>query len=181
MLDVSVSYNRFRFMGNEFLTWLWFSMEKDRDGLQKTITPELSLSLGNRTVLENRSDAGVETISIKGDDAGLEEARLALKKGAMVSELNLRCERGDKRWIFTIKGESMAITNLKMPEAAVLQSGEDIEGLVIEKAYLLETVISLLDNLFGRYVKLRVSKRWHENVVPAMKKWIIAGAAVPTA
>ena len=75
----------------------------------------------------------------------------------------------------------MAVTNLKMPEAAVLQSGEDIEGLVIEKAYLLEIVISLLDNLFGRFIRLRVSKRWQEDVVPAMKKWIVAGAAVPTA
>jgi hypothetical protein len=181
MLDVSVSYNRFRFMGNEFLTWLWFLMERDPDGLRNIITPDLTLSLGNRTVLENRSDAGVEIISIKGDDAGLEEARLALKKGAMVSELNLRCESGEKRWTFTLKGESMAITHLKMPETAPVQFGEDIEGSVIEKVYLLEIVLSLLDNLFGRFIKLRVSNRWQEKVVPAMKKWIVSGAAVPTA
>jgi hypothetical protein len=34
MLDVSVSYNRYKFLGHEFLTWLWFLMEKNRSFLQ---------------------------------------------------------------------------------------------------------------------------------------------------
>ena len=34
MLDVSVSYNRYKFLGHEFLTWLWFLIEKDRKLLE---------------------------------------------------------------------------------------------------------------------------------------------------
>lgn len=30
MLDVSVSYDRYKFLGYEFLTWLWFLIEKDQ-------------------------------------------------------------------------------------------------------------------------------------------------------
>ena len=29
MLDVAVAYNRFKFLGDEFLTWLWFIIEQD--------------------------------------------------------------------------------------------------------------------------------------------------------
>ena len=29
MLDVAVAYNRFKFLGEEFLTWLWFVIDQD--------------------------------------------------------------------------------------------------------------------------------------------------------
>jgi len=40
MLDVSVAYNRYKFLGHEFLTWLWFMIETDKDTL---ISPEEDL------------------------------------------------------------------------------------------------------------------------------------------
>ena len=55
-----------------------------------------------------------EKISIKGDKAGLEEGTTALKKGALVTELNLLCKMGEEEeYKFTIKGESFNITGLK--------------------------------------------------------------------
>ena len=33
MLDVSVAYNRYKFLGHEFLTWLWFMIETDKQTL----------------------------------------------------------------------------------------------------------------------------------------------------
>ena len=102
---------------------------------------------------------------------------LALKKGAMVSELNLSYESVDKRWGFTVKGESMNISNLKIPDTGPVQTGEDIEGIVLDKAYLFETVTSLLDRLFKDFITLRVSNRWQEEVAPSVNKWIHSGSA----
>ena len=31
MLDVAVAYNRYQFLGEEFLTWLWYVIEKDQN------------------------------------------------------------------------------------------------------------------------------------------------------
>ena len=97
MLEVSVSYNRYKFLGNEFLTWIWFVIDNDPETLKNIVPSEFTLDIGNRTVLENRRDAGVETVTIKGDTAGLEEGMLALRKGAMVTELNLLYETADRR------------------------------------------------------------------------------------
>jgi hypothetical protein len=36
----------------------------------------------------------------------------------------------------------------------------------------------LLDSLFQKFIKLRVSNQWHEQTVPAIQKWIAAGAAL---
>ena len=122
MLDVAVSYNRFRFLGHEFLTWLWHTIENDIH-LLKSLDDELTaLEIGNRIVLENRRDEALESIIIQGDEAGFEEGILALKKGAMVTELNLSYKAGDKKWHFTLKGESLSITNLKPPEASIIET-----------------------------------------------------------
>ncbi len=172
MLDVSVSYNRYKFIGHEFLTWLWFTIEKRPERL-KAIEKNLgSLTIGNRIVIENRRNNEVlEAITIKGDDAGLEEGILSLKKGGVVTEINLMQTIGDNIWSFTLKGESFNISSLKTPVVGQVETGDDIEGAVIEKVYLYDQVIELVRNLFNIFIKKRVSDRWPETV-NHIKKWI---------
>ena len=172
MLDVAVAYNRFKFIGDEFLTWLWFVMEKDAKFLKKISSDLSSLEVGNRIVLENRRQQSVERITIKGEDANFEEANLALRKGAVVTEMNLCFKSGNQEWRFTIKGESLNISGFKTPFSGPVETDKDIEGAVLEKAYLYEQVFRLVDDLFENFIKLRVSTRWHEQVVPKMKVWI---------
>jgi hypothetical protein len=172
MLDVSVSYNRYKFIGHEFLTWLWFNIENEPEYLQSISKNLDSLTIGNRLVLENRKrDEVFEAITIKGDDAGLEEGILALKKGAVVTEMNLVQTIGDHIWSFTLKGESLNISSLKTPTVGQVESGDDIEGAVIEKVYLYDQVIQFIHNLFKLFIKKRVSDNWPETV-NQIKKWI---------
>lgn len=172
MLDISVSYNRYKFIGHEFLTWLWFIIEKEPERL-KTVDKNLkSLTLGNRIVIEKRRNNEVlEAITIKGDDAGLEEGMLSLKKGAVVTEMNLIQMIGDNIWSYTLKGESLNISSLKTPAVGQIETSDDIEGAVIEKVYLYEQVIELIHNLFKVFIKKRVSDSWPETV-NHIKKWI---------
>ncbi|RLB74897.1 MAG: hypothetical protein DRH24_20515 [Deltaproteobacteria bacterium] len=176
MFDLAVAYSRYKFLGNEFLTWLWFISEQDQEKL-KTIEKDLAaLNIGNRIVLENRLNNAVETITISGDDAGLEEGILALAKGAIVTEINVLYKTRDNEWRFTIRGESMNISNLKIPPTDLPESDEDIEGLVLEKVYLYEKALQLIDNLFNAFIQLRVSSKWNETEVPKIRKWISSQA-----
>lgn len=172
MLDVSVSYNRYKFLGYEFLTWLWFMMESDQENLRKIKNDIAAIDVGNRLVLENRHTGAVETITIKGDDAGLEEARLALKKGAMVSEMNVSYQSGEQKWQFTLKGESFHISTLKIPETGPVEKEEDWEGAVLERIFLYEKVINLVKALYQRFINLRIIDEWSQRVIPRMNKWI---------
>jgi hypothetical protein len=172
MLDIAVAYNRYTFLGYEFLTWLWFVVEKDRD-LLAAAEPELtSLAIGNRVVLENRVQEAVESITIKGDDAGLEEGLLALRKGAVVTELNLVYKVGEQEWRLTLKGESFNIANLKTPETGAIETKEEIEGFLLEKVYLYEKAVRLIDKLYGGFIRSRLSEEWNTQVLPRLKQWI---------
>ena len=172
MLDVAVAYSRYKFLGEEFLTWLWFVIEKNQDLIKNFDTNFVALEVGNRVVFENRRKESAERITIKGDGASLEEGILALKKGALVTELNLVYKSAELVWQFTLKGESLNISSLSIPNTGAAESDEDIEGIVIEKIYLYDKALQLFEKLYTHFSKLRVSESWHSKETPLIRKWI---------
>ncbi len=172
MLDVALAYTRYSFLGNEFLTWLWYILENHAARLVQIDSDLSALEIGNRMVLENRRGDGLETITIKGDDAGLEEGLLALGKGALVAEMNLLYRSGDHTWQFNLKGESLNIGNLKPPETGGAETKEDIEGAVLEKIFLYEKIIRFMESAFRHFIHLRVSENWEKDFIAPMRQWI---------
>lgn len=172
MLDVAVAYSRYRFLGAEFLTWLWYAIDKDEEAVRAAALGKGVLSVGDRMVLENRLDQPVERLTISGENADLGEAILALKKGSLVVELRLHYTAGDQEWRFALKGDTLALMGLKTPRSGAVESPDEMEGAVLEKVGLCEEVVQLVESLFLRFVRLRVSDRWGEEVVPRMKAWI---------
>ena len=174
MLDVAVAYNRYKFIGNEFLTWLWFTIETNQAFFKTVDETITTLYLGNRIVLENNINDASEIITIKGNDAGLEEGLVSLRKGAVVSELNLVYKTENQEWKFTLKGESLSFSSLKIPETGPMEIKDDIEGIMLEKAYLYEKAIDLVNRLFNQFLKMRSSLEWDQATVRQIKKWIQA-------
>lgn len=172
MLDVAVSYNRYQFLGHEFLTWLWFAMEKQPETLKQADAELASLEVGNRIVLENHRHHTEESITIKGDQAGLEEGTLALRKGAVVTELNLIYKSGNHEWRFSVKGESLHLSGLTTPQTGPVENKEDLEGAVLEKLFLYEKALALIQRLYKQFILLRLSPQWENKAVPQIRKWM---------
>lgn len=173
MLEISVAYSRYKYLGHEFLTWLWYMIEKEPEKVQGIEQDRTLIEVGNRIVFENRRENGKERVTIKGDEVGLEEGMAALKKGAMVTELNLMVKADEQQWQFSLKGESLSFVGLKTPRVGAIETQEDFDGAVLEKAYLYEKAIAFVDDIYKTFVKIRVSNRWTEEVVPAMRAWIL--------
>ena len=172
MLDIAVAYNRFKFLGDEFLTWLWFIIEQNPAVLRNADPDLTSFEIGNRIVLEKKHKKAFERITIKGEDAGLEEAKVALQHGALVAELNLIYRSGQQKWQFTLKGESLNLSNLKTPKIAAPESPEEVEGRVLEKILLYDKILQFLEKLYKSFIKRRLSSRWQSQEIYRMKKWL---------
>ena len=175
MLDIAVAYNRFKFLGEEFLTWLWFVIDQDPKIIRKADPDLTSLEIGNRIVLEKRHKKTVERITIKGENAGLEEAMLALQKGALVTELNLVYRSAEQKWQFTLKGESLNLSSMKTPKTAAPESPENMEGVVLEKIFLYDKILQFLEKLYKTFIRYRVSNRWQNKELALIKKWCRSG------
>jgi len=172
MLDVAVAYSRYQFLGEEFLTWLWFIIDKNQDLIKNFDKDFVALEVGNRIVFENRRSNTAERVTIKGDGASLEEGIIALKKGALVTELNVVYKSSVMEWQFSLKGESLNISSLSVPTTGAAESDEDLEGLLLEKIFLLDKIVKLIENLFSHFVKLRVSNDWRAKESARIKTWI---------
>ena len=172
MLDVAVAYNQYKFIGEEFLTWLWYLIDTSQNRFNTFDIDIDSLEIGNRIVLENRKKETIERVTIKGDGASLEEGILALKKGALVTELSLKYRSNKDEWKFTIKGESLNLSGLTTPAMALPETDEDIEGFVIEKAYLYEKVFKFIEKTFNEFINLRISDSWNKSERQLVHRWI---------
>ncbi len=174
MLDIAAAYNKYKFLGNDFLTWIWFSIETQKDfSVLLNSKDIISFEIGNSIVLENKlGDKSKEKITIKGDEAGLEEGTTALKKGAWVTQINLLCKINEDEYKFTIKGESFNITGLKTPKTDLSKTGDEIEGLILEKAFLCFRIYEVIDTLFLKYLEQRVSDDWNHKGLQDIKNWI---------
>lgn len=174
MLDIATAYNKYKFLGNDFLTWIWFLIETDQDissflNSKDTIT----LEVGNSIVLENKlGDKSKEKISIKGDQAGLEEGTTALKKGAFVTQINLISKINEDEYKFSIKGESLNVTGLKTPKTDLSKNSDEIEGLILEKSFFCFKIFEVIDTLFLNYVEQRISEDWNTKGLQDIKNWI---------
>ncbi|MFO7838491.1 MAG: hypothetical protein R6X08_03180 [Desulfosalsimonadaceae bacterium] len=177
MLDLAVAYNRYKYLGNEFLTWLWFMMETDKPGLAMPEAENTDLAVGSRIVLQNSRHNREETVTIKGDGAGLEEGVLALKKGALVTEMSLVVKNPESEWRFAVKGESLNISSLKPPEKAPAEAAEDMEQRVLEQLEHVERAAGFLHHLYRQFIQLRLSQDWDKAVVPKIRRWIRQAAS----
>ena len=174
MLDIAVAYNRFKFLGDEFLTWLWFVIEQDLAVLKKADPDLTSFEIGSRMVLEKKYKKTVERITIKAEDAGLAEARMALKNGALVTELNLVYRSAQHKWQFSLKGESLNLSSLQTPKIAPPESPDEMEARVLEKIFLYDKILQFLEKLYKHFIKLRTSNHWNSREISLIKKWLNA-------
>ena len=172
MLDISVAYNRYRFLGQEFLTWLWYMIATGEYADVVDDKEPVSLAIDDRMILENRHAKEIETITIKGNQADLQEGMVALAKGALVAELGLALHVSGQSWKFTLKGESLGMTNLKTPATGRPETADDIAGTVLEKAHLYETVFNLTDRWYHAFIKQRIDDDWDKEIRPKIKTWI---------
>lgn len=159
MLDTAIAYNKYKFLGNEFLTWLWYSISEHK--------LDMTLEIGAKLIMENDRNDTVERLAITGELASFDEALLSLKKGGMVAEMQLLYFNDqNQKWTFSLKGEALSFTGLKLPESALMQSMQqdenDTEAKILDRMDLIEKICAVLEDLFGRFIHLRVSAAWNQ-------------------
>jgi hypothetical protein len=176
MLDISIAYNRYKFLGFEFLTWMWYELENNPEQIRIDEFSDISVRMGNRVMIENAFHNSRETVTIQGDDAGLEEGMIALKKGGLIAEINLVVENDRQQMQFTIKGESLSVSGLKIQQenkAESTENPEEAEAFLLDRIFTCERITSWMYLIFNRFVRLRLSESWKRSVIPAMRQWIL--------
>ena len=161
-----------RFLGYEFLTWLWWFTEHGSGGVALPNGTVAALHLGERLVL-SRPDDGKERVICTSEAGALDEAREALRRGKLVEEAQFAVHVAENEYLLTLDTSLMSVKGLRCPKQLPEEGGaEDPEGRFLERMYFIEEVFSALDALYGQFLSERLSPSWESEARPALLAWM---------
>jgi hypothetical protein len=155
------------FLGNEFLLWLWFTLDADTDTITLADGSQLAVMLSKTLVLEcPRALTGKETITSDGPTR-LPEARRAIQSGKLPRKVGMILVRHDQQYELTFQGETMALSGARLPAPEATDDRARLEERVTQLRHLLET----LDLLYDAFTQQRAGEGWPKELA-RIQKWL---------
>jgi hypothetical protein len=165
-----------RFLGYEFLTWLWFLAETSEGVVRLSADQTIELMLGERLVLTLPAD-GRERVICTTQANALYEARTALQQGKLVEEIQLYVKVEDNEYVFSLDSLLWALKGLKTPRQLPDSDEEDEDGKFLEKMFFIEQLSGALNGLYAMFLSQRLSAEWESDALPRLRTWIKESAA----
>jgi|GEM_PF-137044 len=177
-IDMATAFNRYQFLGHEFILWLWYLSSKAPQLLDDIDTGHsVEITFGDSITVEVKGTRFPEKLTIKGMDAGFEEAFIALAKGGAIIQANMvitvsRPEQ-EQEFQFTLIGESLTVNGLKCHPGVESSSkdSDELEGAVIEMHYLTGIFFSSLDDLYRDFIDRRLASSWGSHL-SGIRQWV---------
>ncbi len=165
-----------RFIGQEFLTWLWFKSE-ERGGLVEIHgVGDIVVVFEKHMLLEYGEGESNEKCICSGLQSELQEARTGLKMGKKLEQARLQLISGDYEYNFTLAAALMEFRNVKLPKTAGTEEGrtdnaEETEGMILERIFLFEELVRLVNALFRVFLEYRTGDGWQEEL-SKVRAWV---------
>jgi hypothetical protein len=175
-MDVLEKIEKTETIGAEFLLWLWFKSETQDGTIDIDGNQQIEIRIDGTITLENNETGG--KVSCSGNNVMMKEARLALMENKRITMMTIRLIlNGEDEFSFKLDSGWMNFRALKTPK--VLQDfKEDPEGMFYEKIGLIEKAVAVMDSIFMKYIKLRISPEWKNDELPVLISWIGKGKNV---
>ncbi len=165
-----------RFLGQEFLTWLWYKSEERGGSIQLPGQGDILVVLEKHMLLEYGEGESNEKIICSGLQTELQEARTGLMMGKKLEQARIQLVSGDNEYNFTLAAALMEFRSVKLPKTAGTEredqnNPEETEGMILERTYLFEELIRIVNELLRLFLKVRISEDWGEEL-EKIQKWI---------
>ncbi len=154
-----------RFLGEEFLVWLW--MRGLVDGGMSGKEGDLSCCFVDDAVLLASERGDVKEVSLrKGNPAESREAFEALSRGMRPARAKLRLLSGDLEWSFTLNASTLDLQAFKLPTTA----SKDPAARMADRLFLMEEGAAHVERRFGIFLKARAADG--EAMQARLRAWI---------
>jgi len=170
-MDILSLIQNKKFLGREFLTWLWFQSDSKSGMIALDESQTVEIWVDNKIILESADEETPEKVICQGDSSEMLEARQALIQGKKVSQACFRLYMKDDEWRFTLDDSRLDFRACKTPKI-ILDKKEDPEGLFYEKTFLLQEAVRVVEQVFIQFIKIRISPQWEKTELPALQQWI---------
>ncbi|HER62703.1 MAG TPA: hypothetical protein ENO11_01835 [Desulfobacteraceae bacterium] len=164
-----------RFLGQEFLAWLWYKSEERGGAIDIPGTGDVLVVFEKHMLLEFGEGEASEKVICRGLQTELKEARAGLMMGKKPEQARIRLTRGDYEYNVTLAAATMEFRNVRLPKTvAGSDEGDDlesVEGRILERISLLEDLGALVNDLFRMFVSVRASSQWPDEL-RKVRQWV---------
>ncbi|MDA8160271.1 MAG: hypothetical protein M0T76_06075 [Desulfobacteraceae bacterium] len=164
-----------RFLGQEFLTWLWFKSEERGGAVALPDLGDVGVLFEKHMLLEHGEGDAHEKVICQGLQAELNEARTGLRMGKKLEQARILLGQGDYEWSLTLKASVFDFRSVKVPKTMTASEEANdpaaVEARLLDKIGLYEQGVRLVDELFRLYLNLRLSPEW-EAELARLRAWV---------
>ncbi len=168
-----------RFIGQEFLTWLWFKSDERGGTVLLPGTGDIQLVFEKHMLLEFGEGEAHEKLTCRGLQTELQEARIGLLMGKKLEQARIRLAHGDYEWFLTLTATLFEFRSLKVPKTVDVSDEEHkelaFEGRILERVGMIEEVARIVDELFRLFLGLRTGPGW-EQELGRIRAWVHSAA-----
>lgn len=155
------------FLGNEFLMWLWWTLENESDTIMLPDDSEVTIMLSKTLTLEcPRGESGKETITSESPVA-LPETMLAIRSGKLPRKIGMTMISDGRQFDLVLQAETFAISGAKIH----LDDDEDFDDN--DRIDAIRLLSESTDLLFHVFCDRRTSSSWKKEQAE-IGKWINA-------
>jgi len=164
-----------RFLGQEFLTWLWYKSEERGGTIYLPGEGDIQVVFEKHMLLEYGEGEAHEKLICKGLQTELQEARTGLLVGKKLEQARIHLVKGSFEWNITLTAALLEFRNIKPPKTmstAEEDAGPDaVEGRILERVAMIEAAVHTVNDLFRMFLKVRVSADWTSEV-SRVRNWM---------
>jgi len=168
-----------RFLGQEFLTWLWYKSEERGGSVLLPGEGDIQLVFEKHMLLESGEGESLERLICKGLQTELQEARTGLLMGKKLEQARIYLAKGDYEWRLTLGATLFEYRNISLPKTVSPneEAADPVawEAKVLERIGMSEELLHTMDQLFRLFLKIRTGEDWPQERT-RLRVWIAKGA-----
>ena len=157
------------FLGEEFLTWLWFRLETEGGDFSLSEDREIGVSFDDFIAFAARDEDETEQILRGGIPSRTREAAASLRNGRRLTRAKLVIAMGEQEWSLVLDGTTMNLLTVKLPpdseaESADARSVERVQGFL--------TLHELVSGLFETFLQERLDPGYLGGTAERQANWM---------
>jgi len=160
------------FLGEEFLTWLWFRIETEGGEFDIGRQRELAVSFDDFIAFAARDGDETEQTLRKGMPSRSPEASAALRHGRRLTRARLVIALGDAVYSVILDGPTMDLMSVKLPD-----DDPDAASMAERSAERIQAFTSLREYVAGLYqlfLRERLAADYLEGTAARQATWMAA-------
>lgn len=171
-MDLSLVERENILLGQDFLTWLWYKTDNETPLFQLEDKRTFTVQMEQKVSVQGGEGETKATATVSSPGGELNEARAGLLTGKKVNKAQLLFSMDEDDWLVTVNAADFGISGLKTPKISTKDDeGDDPDAKFLEKIFLIERCVKMLDIIFTHFLKLRMSKEWNEEAAK-VKLWV---------